>query len=299
MRATIFDCDPGIDDSFALFLISKMNIKIDYFVATFGNSSQKNTKRNLEIMTEYLSLDGEIVSGCECSLNGLFPEGGDFHGKDGLADIAFEMEKKFQPKRRAVIDYKALSEKLSECDEIVYYAVGPLTTLASIIDYRSELKNKIKNVFVMGGGLKIFNKEFDTEYNFYSDGLSVKKVFESGMKITIFPLDLTMISGLKKSDIDEIEKSGQYPEMITMLKYNFDKNCSFGSDSAILHDTLPVLYSAFPDKFKIEETELFADENGHIERLQNSNRINVATAMEKDLLARCLKKFFQNGDNYE
>ncbi len=291
MKITVFDCDPGIDDSFALFLISRLKINVDYFIATFGNDKQEITSRNLEIMSEYLSLDGELVNGCSCALDGSIPECGAFHGQDGLADIADEMMAKYPPRKRAVSDYKSLEEKLLECDEIIYYAVGPLTTLATIIE-NSEIKNKIKNVFVMGGGLNRFNKDFNTEYNFFSDGNAVKKVFESGINITIFPLDLTMITGVKKDVIDELESRKTFSEMITMLRYNYNKNLSFGNNFAVLHDTLPVLYSIYPNEFTVEEMLLSADGYGHIEKSKNGHRIMVATKMQDNLLNDCLKNFF-------
>lgn len=298
VKMTVFDCDPGIDDSFALFLISKLNIKVDYYVATFGNDKQCVTKKNLEVMSEYLSLGGELADGCVRSLDGTVPECGNFHGSDGLAEISDEIRKKFPPKKSAEIDCKMLAQKLNSCDEITYFAVGPLTTLATLISINPKLKSKIKNVFVMGGGIEKFNKEYDTEYNFYADGKAVKKVFESGMKITIFPLDLTMNCGIKKDVIEELEKQNNYPEMITMLKHNYSKNSSFGNDFAILHDTLPVLYSVYPNNFTVKEMLLSADENGHIEVSQNGNEINVATAMKNDLLVEKLKLFF-NGEHYE
>lgn len=113
-----------------------------------------------------------------------------FHGNDGLANIRAELIGSLSLAKQETdgyLTFDRLVEAAFDFDEILYIAVGPTTNLANLIEH-DEIKSKISKVYIMGGGIKEFNCSNDTEFNFSKDPKSVKKILESGLDVTLFPL---------------------------------------------------------------------------------------------------------------
>ena len=76
-------------------------------------------------------------------------------------------------------------------------AIGPLTNLAWCLDHHPELERKISELVFMGGALEVDgNVEQQghdglAEWNVYWDPPAAKRVWDSNIPITMFPLDVT------------------------------------------------------------------------------------------------------------
>jgi inosine-uridine nucleoside N-ribohydrolase len=82
----------------------------------------------------------------------------------------------------------------------VVLALGPLTNLAQAIQASPEVIGKIERLYIMGGAVDVPGNVFDpglgfdnrtAEWNIYADPLAAGIVFESGVPITLIPLDAT------------------------------------------------------------------------------------------------------------
>lgn len=79
-------------------------------------------------------------------------------------------------------------------------AIGPLTNLAEVFEEHPALKKKVRMIYMMGGAIRVPGNVREAlkdslnrsaELNFYLDPLSTKKIFQSGVALTLFPLDVT------------------------------------------------------------------------------------------------------------
>lgn len=79
-------------------------------------------------------------------------------------------------------------------------AIAPLTTLAEVFEERPDLKKKIRRIYIMGGAIKVSGNvqlvlpespNQRAEWNFYLDPFAAEKIFQSGIALTLVPLDLT------------------------------------------------------------------------------------------------------------
>jgi len=79
-------------------------------------------------------------------------------------------------------------------------AVGPLTNIAEAIQKDPSIKSNIKDIFIMGGAVKVDGNVGNSgvgidnkhaEWNIYIDPVAANIVFDSGVPITLIPLDAT------------------------------------------------------------------------------------------------------------
>ena len=94
-----------------------------------------------------------------------------------------------------------LAESLTDADQpITVLALGPLTNLAQAFKSNPQVIEKIERLYLMGGAVEAPGNVYDpslgfdnrtAEWNIYADPLAARIVFESGVPITMVPLDAT------------------------------------------------------------------------------------------------------------
>jgi purine nucleosidase len=86
---------------------------------------------------------------------------------------------------------------LSAPEPVTLLMTGPLTNLAWALDHQSDVEAKVKEVVFMGGALDVPGNvqeeghDGTAEWNIYWDQPAAKRVFDSGIPLTMFPLDVT------------------------------------------------------------------------------------------------------------
>ena len=79
-------------------------------------------------------------------------------------------------------------------------SLGPLTNFAEVFRTEPELVHKVGMLYQMGGAVEVPGNVFDeglgfdnrtAEWNIYADPVAAKMVFETGVPITLIPLDAT------------------------------------------------------------------------------------------------------------
>ncbi len=292
---TILDTDLGTDDACAILLMKNLPVKPDYIVASFGNTSLDGACRNAVILKKYLRLNAQIVKGLEPFV--ISDEKNTFHGNDGLANCSEEMSEKLnisQKELNSVMSFENFSKEILNYDSITYITIGTLTSFAKLLKNKDFCK-KLRGGYVMGGGINEFNCSNDTEFNFSKDPESVKKVLSCGLNITLFPLDLTNHQGLTSEQIDELEKTGKYPEYIEFLRYNLKSNTEYDNiPLAVLHDTMPVLYLSYPELFTTEEMRIASDEYARIFPSAEGKVVHICRDMKSGKLFEFMKSAFEN-----
>lgn len=293
----ILDCDTGVDDAVAIFLMSKVTTKPKKLLAIYGNSLFENVYFNSYLLNKYFGLNTEIYAGAYSSLDGKKIGESDYQGEDGLCDVSDEIAKKYKLNKDEVIDditltYDDILKFVYENNNITYIATGPLTNLAALAMSMPHIEDHISHVYVMGGGLKEFNSDNKTEYNFYNDPKAVKRILGSALDVTIFPLDAREGVGLTKEEIDYLKKTRKYQSFVKAVENYYNVLLADNMDKGYMYDAMPVLYSAYPKKFTIEDKYFTVDEYGHIEEVSNGHLIHVAVDMDKDLLFKKLKEGF-------
>ena len=80
---------------------------------------------------------------------------------------------------------------------VTVLATGPLTNLAWCLDHHPSIESRIEEVVFMGGALDVAGNvrqpghDGTAEWNVFWDPDAIKRVFDSAVPITMFPLDVT------------------------------------------------------------------------------------------------------------
>src|SRR5699024_7941177 len=92
-RKLIVDCDPGIDDTFALAFLRKQNVADVVMIASVaGNVELEKTTRNARGVAHFLDWNVEVCEGAAAPLICDQILAADFHGKNGMAGYEFKDE---------------------------------------------------------------------------------------------------------------------------------------------------------------------------------------------------------------
>lgn len=252
-RKVIIDCDPGIDDSLAIMMaLNSKEIEVLGITIVAGNSPLElgfsNAKKILKHMNR---LDVPIYLGAYKPLKKDFINALDTHGDDGLGESHLEEVEGYE---QSISAFEFLSSTLKEktCDVI---AIGPLTNLATLIEYDEEAFNSIHQIVSMGGAYKSHgNCSPVAEYNYWVDPEAAKIVYAQmaklGKEIVMVGLDVTRKVVLTPNKFQYAKRlnreMGEFLEKIT--KFYFDFHWQWEHIiGCVINDPLAVAYYLNPD----------------------------------------------------
>lgn len=178
------DCDPGIDDAFAIILTKfSPNVELIGISNTHGNCPlEKATKNTLNVLNiagqikksaENISLDDEsidlihysthgglnipVIKGCHKPIFGRNVFADEIHGESGLEaefpvtpQHSLDFVNKINAKSTHFTTH--IYEKFKNSQEkITILAIGPLTNVALLLLNYPSIKNHIEKIVIMGG----------------------------------------------------------------------------------------------------------------------------------------------------
>ncbi len=258
-QKVIVDCDPGIDDALALILaFHSPELEILGISGVNGNVSLAKVMTNIEKILTLIKpqIRPRVARGADCPLQGecFFAE--DVHGEHGLGDFRSEVAAGEEwwdlfPGSAAVFLAQTASRHPGE---VTLIAIGPLTNLALALRHNPESMSRVKRIVVMGGALREKgNITAHAEFNFFVDPLAAQIVLDSGIPVTLVPLDVTHRVFLGVEEMAKLEAGcgpfGRF--LIQATGYDFEKKKFRGGRKAFyLHDSLAVAAVIDPDLFE-------------------------------------------------
>ncbi len=273
-RKIIIDCDPGIDDAYAIALaLKEPSFEVLAIHTVSGNVSVQNTTRNTRGLLKVLKSEVPIYQGSNrpLVLDPIFAA--DVHGHNGFAGYEFS-DTELNP-LAPLTSLQAYYQILSEASEpVTIIAVGPLTNVALLLMAYPELKNKIGLLSIMGGGLKGGNITVAGEFNFYVDPQAAKIVFESSIPIIMAGLDVTEKARLYAEDVTEIaEQAGAIGKVLAEISApGLSRGPKMNMGHSITpNDTVSVLVLTNPEIFKLVEHEIHVMTEGEARGLTVAN----------------------------
>ncbi len=264
----IVDCDPGHDDAIAIMLLaSRPEFDIKGIVTVAGNQILDNTTKNAQKILAFIGRsDIPVIRGAaKPILQDCSPAPG--HGKSGL-DGPDLPEPTVAPVDINVIEF--YRQVLTESEvPVVLVPIGPLTNIAILLHCHPELKDKIAAVNIMGGGTYKQAKEYSNirrmvEFNIWHDAYAAQMVFDAGVPINLFGLDVTHKGGADDSDIAKFKaEGGRVGGLIAaLLEFYSLTYRAKGLDVTPVHDVCPVAYMIDPTIFGGELHQIQMDLKG-------------------------------------
>ena len=265
----IIDCDPGVDDSYAIALANSWpEYDIVAITPVEGNVVAASTRRNALCLREMLDIDCRVGFGAEKPLvKPYIREAAGTHGATGVGTVVFP-EPKFGPDEKPAWD--VIYEEAVKADgKLILFAVGPLTNIATALRLHPDLPKYIDKFCIMGGGTvgNIRETNCTAEFNIWVDPLAAKEVFEK-LEVYMVGCNACYLSEIKGSEFDEMmELCGDNPKAYLVKELSaFSKKNSLenGHDNNIIYDALAVASMMDPDVVQYEDYYVYVEDRSDV-----------------------------------
>lgn len=265
----ILDVDTGIDDAIGIILAATApEIELLGITTVSGNIDLESATINTLRVLKLLGKDGiNVYKGAKAPLKRQIRYAVEVHGASGMAGELEHIEVAHTEEKPA---WNFLKEMV-ECypGEIVLILTGPQTNLAIAIEKYPEIKQKLKEVIVMGGAvIEKGNESPVAEFNIAIDPEAAAQVFESGMKVTMIGLDVTKKALLKRDHFVGLSKDSPVADFVISvtkqyMDYNFSQSgvagCSMHDPLAVTMAIMPELVKTTPYYVVVETNSLYCD----------------------------------------
>jgi len=191
-RKVILDCDPGIDDAFAIaFGCGHPGIELCGVTTVAGNVGLDRTTGNALAVLELLGRgDVPVAAGSPAPLLRPFGDAHGVHGETGLGAARLPAPRG-GPVDAHAVDF--LIERIGAAPgEVTLVATGPLTNIALAVRRHPPLAAQVADFVIMGGSATRGNVTPAAEFNIACDPEAAAIVFGAGWRVTMAGLDVTL-----------------------------------------------------------------------------------------------------------
>lgn len=250
----IHDCDPGHDDAIALLLSqASKDIKVLAITTCCGNQTIEKTTYNVQRICTLLGINVPIGMGRPGPMLQDPITAANIHGQSGLDGPKLPEPEVAVSELGAV---ELMAKTLREADEpVTIISTGPMTNTACLLLAHPELKSKIRQISMMGGGIRHGNWSPAAEFNILVDPEAADIVFRSGVPILMAGLDVTLKALIGDEDIARIRAIGTRVSQVVAdwLDFFYQFHRKIGYAGAPLHDPCAVAALIRPELFDIRD----------------------------------------------
>ncbi len=254
-RKIIIDTDPGQDDAVAILLaLASPEIDVLGITAVAGNVPLELTQKNARKICELAGRpDVAVYAGASRPLLRPLVTAEYVHGKTGL-DGPDLPEPQMPLRDMHAVDFIIESLLSHETEEITLCALGPLTNLALAMARAPGIVPRIREIVLMGGGcFEGGNVTPAAEFNIYVDPHAASRVFDSGVPVTMFPLDVTHKALTTRKRLEAFRALGNRAGRATAELLDFYERfdeAKYGTDGGPLHDPNVIAWLLQPEIYR-------------------------------------------------
>jgi purine nucleosidase/pyrimidine-specific ribonucleoside hydrolase len=272
-KPILIDTDIGVDDAMALILaLNSPELSVKAITTVAGNIEVTKCTRNVERILALLNIrDRPIVAqGASRPLRLPLVKASEVHGKDGLGDVP-----EFLPRSRKSKHPHAVETILRCCDQfgsrLTIVAIGPLTNLALAWKRNPRMMRKVGRIVTMGGAIRVpGNTGPVAEFNYFVDPDAAHLVLNSGLPVTVIPLDVTHQLVVMRKEMEHRAKRRASRAALAILKitesymkYHLDTQ---GFNGGYLHDPMAVGVAIDPSFVKTRNLHVDVESKGAFTR---------------------------------
>lgn len=252
-RPIIIDCDPGMDDAIAIALAaSSRQLRLAAITTVAGNAKVDMTTRNALGTVAALSLDVPVHAGCAQPILRPLRTSAMLWG--GTGDLG--LPARGRPAASHAVTHMIEVLERARAATVTICPVGPLTNIAVLIAMRPDLKSKIRELVVMGGGFAGGNATPNAELNIWVDPHAAAAVLASGIPLVLAPLDATRPLQVPEAVIAEL---GRHDTPGARLAARLLPLAGKSSHPTAIFDAATIGYLLWPELFKSERGTVSID----------------------------------------
>ena len=248
----LLDCDPGIDDAFALLCALRFT-ELAAITTVSGNVSINNTTRNARYLMDLAGADVPVHRGASTPLLVEGVAADEIHGSSGLGNLATPDSEHPESGLDAV---DAILQYCADGDATVV-ATGPLTNIARALQKDPSLPERISHLYWMGGGTEGGNVTDRAEFNAWVDPHALDITLRSGISLTMFGLNLThqVLMGQPEIDALRAARTSTSSVLADFLEF-YRENGARHVEGQPMHDPCALLGLTHPDLFETTKSHI-------------------------------------------
>jgi inosine-uridine nucleoside N-ribohydrolase len=250
----VLDCDPGHDDAIALLLaLASPVVELRGVTTVAGNQTVEKTTANAIRVLELAGREVEVAAGADRPLVRELFVAAYVHGETGLdgSDLP--------PARGEPVAQHAVDLLAERVGGITLVATGPLTNVALLLARHPEVRPE--RIVLMGGAIAEGNVTPAAEFNVWADPEAAKRVFASGLDLTMVGLDVTHRALVETEHKERLRAAGRVGRTVAELLDFYDRfhREVYGFDGSPIHDAVAVAYAFRPDLLETRELNVEVD----------------------------------------
>jgi purine nucleosidase len=257
----IIDTDPGQDDAVAILLaLASPELEVLGITAVAGNVPLALTEINVRKICELAGRpDIKVYSGAIRPMVRTLVTAEEVHGKTGL-DGPVLPDPTMPLQSSHAVDYLVDTFMANPAGTITLCTLGPLTNVGLALVREPRIASRIKQIVSMGGGyFEQGNVTPSAEFNIYVDPHAARLVFESGIPLTLLPLDVTHKALTTRARLQRFQamatRTGQAVAELLNFFERYDVH-KYGFDGGPLHDPCVIAWLLRPDLFGGKEVNV-------------------------------------------
>ena len=258
----LLDCDPGVDDMFAIFCALKYS-ELVAVTSVGGNVGIEYTTRNaLAVLELANAANVPVHRGAPGPIDGSpLDDARHVHGDTGLGGVDLAAPTHDVESDDAV---GALFD-LTAGGDVTVVAIGPLTNIALAIERDPDWIQRVPRLVIMGGSTGTGNVTPYAEFNIWVDPEAAQIVFDSGVPLTMAGLNLTRQVTMGVDEIHSLRQSNSATAAAGAGALDFYSDFSlthYGVKQSAMHDPCAVLEVVRPDLFERAQMKVDVEEIG-------------------------------------
>lgn len=250
----IIDTDPGQDDAIAIMLaLASPHIDLLGIIAVAGNVSVEQTAENAcKILELAKRQDIKVYKGCPRPIRRPPITAQHVHGQTGMdgPDLPTPLH---TPEQQHGVTFLLETLAAHPAHSITLVTIGPMTNLAAALVQAPETVARLKQVVAMGGAWsETGNITPAAEFNAFADPDAMAIVLNSGLPVSLVPLDITHRFLITPDQLEALAKlpghCAKAAHAMLTFSARFDLN-KYGWPGAPLHDPCTIGYVLCPHLF--------------------------------------------------
>jgi purine nucleosidase len=243
-----------------LALAAAEELEVLGLVAVAGNLPLAQTERNARRVCELAGRpDVPVYAGCPRPLMRSLATAEAVHTETSR-DRLLLPEPTIPLRAEHGVDFLINTLRRAEPGTVTVCALGPLTNVAMALVKAPEIAARVREVVVMGGAcFEVGNVTPAAEFNIHVDPHAAAIVFDSGIPITVIPLDVTHQLLSTQPRLEALRALGnRCGPAVAELLTTFEKNrrAKSGSRRRALHDPSVIAYLLRPSLYEGREVNV-------------------------------------------
>jgi purine nucleosidase/pyrimidine-specific ribonucleoside hydrolase len=298
----LIDTDTGVDDALAiLYALHSPRVKVEAVTTVAGNVEVEKCTRNVGVILDYADIGYRplVAQGARAPLMLDLVTAPEVHGTDGLGNTQPPIRRRaHRETTNAVECIRHFCELYG--NDLTIVALGPLTNIALAWKKHPRELKRIDRLVSMGGAFHVpGNTGPVAEFNYFVDPHAAAVVIESGLPVTVVPLDLTEQVVLTIAELRRLVQTRRNRVLSFIMKFTaqymrYHKQ-TLGFEGAYLHDPMAVAIAIDPSLAKCASARVTVESKGRLTRGLTSaerrtrtehGRTEIAVSIDREKFVR-------------